>query len=68
MTQGFRYLGKGQVGIVDLTTSPPARRATGRRAAGRHEIRSDRRPPVTGGKLVSFDPDAALKVHPASRR
>ncbi|MGT2440769.1 molybdopterin cofactor-binding domain-containing protein [Bradyrhizobium betae] len=59
----FRYLGKGQVGIVDLhdITTGKARYGADVRLEGmKYAVIA--RPPVTGGKLVSFDPDAALKV------
>ena len=59
----FRYLGKGQVGIVDLhdITTGKARYGADVRLPGM-KYAAIARPPVTGGKLVSFDPDAALKV------
>lgn len=59
----FRYLTKGQVGIVDLRdiTTGAARYGADMRLPGmKYAVIA--RPPVTGGKLVSFDPDAALKV------
>lgn len=59
----FRYLGKGQVGIVDLhdITTGKARYGADVRLPGmKYAVIA--RPPVTGGKLVSFDPEAALKV------
>ncbi|MDA9533952.1 xanthine dehydrogenase family protein molybdopterin-binding subunit [Bradyrhizobium sp. CCBAU 25338] len=59
----FRYLGKGQVGIVDLhdITTGKARYGADVRLPGmKYAVIA--RPPVTGGKLVSFDPDAALKI------
>lgn len=59
----FRYLTKGQVGIVDLhdITTGKARYGADVRLPGmKYAVIA--RPPVTGGKLVSFDPDAALKV------
>ncbi|BBO03977.1 MULTISPECIES: xanthine dehydrogenase family protein molybdopterin-binding subunit [Bradyrhizobium] len=59
----FRYLGKGQVGIVDLhdiTTGKAIYGADVRLPGMKYAVIA--RPPVTGGKLVSFDPDAALKV------
>ena len=59
----FRYLGKGQVGIVDLhdiTTGKAHYGADVRLPGMKYAVIA--RPPVTGGKLVSFDPDAALKV------
>ena len=61
--KNFRYLGKGQVGIVDLhdITTGKARYGADVRLPGM-KYAAIARPPVTGGKLVSFDPDAALKV------
>lgn len=59
----FRYLGKGQVGIVDLhdiTTGKALYGADVRLPGMKYAVIA--RPPVTGGKLVSFEPDAALKV------
>ena len=59
----FRYLGKGQVSIVDLhdITTGKARYGADVRLSGmKYAVIA--RPPVTGGKLVSFDPEAALKV------
>ncbi|HEY9010814.1 MAG TPA: molybdopterin cofactor-binding domain-containing protein, partial [Devosia sp.] len=59
----FRYLGKGQVSIVDLhdITTGKARYGADVRLPGmKYAVIA--RPPVTGGKLTSFDPDAALKV------
>lgn len=59
----FRYLTKGQIGIVDLhdITTGKARYGADVRLPGmKYAVIA--RPPVTGGKLVSFDPDAALKV------
>ena len=59
----FRYLGKGQVGIVDLhdiTTGKAHYGADVRLPGMKYAVIA--RPPVTGGKLVSFEPDAALKV------
>ncbi|MBR0845590.1 xanthine dehydrogenase family protein molybdopterin-binding subunit [Bradyrhizobium liaoningense] len=59
----FRYLGKGQIGIVDLhdITTGKARYGADVRLPGmKYAVIA--RPPVTGGKLVSFDPDAALKI------
>ncbi|KYG24434.1 twin-arginine translocation pathway signal protein [Bradyrhizobium sp. AT1] len=59
----FRYLTKGQVGIVDLhdITTGKARYGADVRLPGmKYAVIA--RPPVTGGTLVSFDPDAALKV------
>lgn len=59
----FRYLGKGQVGIVDLhdITTGKAHYGADVRLPGM-KYAAIARPPVTGGKLVSFDPEAALKV------
>ena len=61
--KNFRYLGKGQVGIVDLhdITTGKARYGADVRLPGM-KYAAIARPPLTGGKLVSFDPDAALKV------
>jgi isoquinoline 1-oxidoreductase beta subunit len=59
----FRYLGKGQIGIVDLhdITTGAARYGADVRLPGmKYAVLA--RPPVTGGKLVSFDPAEALKV------
>jgi isoquinoline 1-oxidoreductase beta subunit len=59
----FRYLTKGQIGIVDLhdITTGKARYGADVRLPGmKYAVIA--RPPVTGGTLVSFDPDAALKV------
>ncbi|MCK1723418.1 molybdopterin cofactor-binding domain-containing protein [Bradyrhizobium sp. 141] len=59
----FRYLTKGQVGMVDLhdITTGKARYGADVRLPGmKYAVIA--RPPVTGGTLVSFDPDAALKV------
>jgi isoquinoline 1-oxidoreductase beta subunit len=59
----FRYLTKGQIGIVDLhdITTGKARYGADVRLPGmKYAVIA--RPPVTGGKLVSFDPEAALKV------
>lgn len=59
----FRYLGKGQVGIVDLhdITTGKARYGADVRLPGmKYAVIA--RPPVTGGKLVKFEPDDALKV------
>ncbi|MCJ9700236.1 molybdopterin cofactor-binding domain-containing protein [Bradyrhizobium sp. SHOUNA76] len=61
--RAFRYLTKGQVGMVDLhdITTGKARYGADVRLPGmKYAVIA--RPPVTGGKLVSFDPDAALKV------
>src|SRR6202048_2284462 len=59
----FRYLGKGQVGIVDLRdiTVGTAHYGSDTRLPGmKYAVIA--RPPVTGGKLVSFDSTAAMKV------
>jgi isoquinoline 1-oxidoreductase beta subunit len=59
----FRYLGKGTIGMVDLhdITTGAARYGADMRLPGmKYAVIA--RPPVTGGKLVSFDPDAALKI------
>ena len=59
----FRYLTKGQIGIVDLhdiTTGKAQYGADVRLPGMKYAVIA--RPPVTGGKLTSFDPDAALKV------
>ncbi|WP_316203148.1 xanthine dehydrogenase family protein molybdopterin-binding subunit [Bradyrhizobium sp. SZCCHNS3051] len=59
----FRYLGKGQVSIVDLhdITVGKARYGSDVRLPGmKYAVIA--RPPVTGGKVKSFDPAEALKV------
>ncbi len=59
----FRYLGKGNVGIVDLhdITVGAAHYGTDTRLPGmKYAVIA--RPPVTGGKLVSFDAKDAMKV------
>ncbi|SHG25167.1 xanthine dehydrogenase family protein molybdopterin-binding subunit [Bradyrhizobium erythrophlei] len=59
----FRYLGKGQIGIVDLhdITTGKAHYGSDTRLAGmKYAVIT--RPPVTGGKLVSFDATGAMKV------
>jgi isoquinoline 1-oxidoreductase beta subunit len=59
----FRYLGKGEVGIVDLRdiTVGKARYGADVRLPGmKYAVIA--RPPVTGGKLVSFDGAAAMKI------
>jgi len=59
----FRYLGKGEVSIVDLhdITTGAARYGGDVRLPGmKYAVIA--RPPVTGGKLVSFDAAAAQKV------
>ena len=61
--KNFRYLGKGQVGIVDLhdiTTGKAHYGADVRLPGMKYAVIA--RPPVTGGKLVKFEPEAALKV------
>jgi isoquinoline 1-oxidoreductase beta subunit len=59
----FRYLGKGEVGIVDLRdiTVGTARYGADVKLPGmKYAVIA--RPPVTGGKLVSFDGSGAMKV------
>ncbi|WP_407159763.1 molybdopterin cofactor-binding domain-containing protein [Bradyrhizobium sp. STM 3557] len=59
----FRYLGKGEVSIVDLhdiTTGKAGYGGDVRLPGMKYAVIA--RPPVTGGKLVSFDSDAAMKV------
>src|SRR3954453_10835753 len=59
----FRYLGKGQVGIVDLhdiTTGKAHYGADTRLPGMKYAVIA--RPPVTGGKVKSFDATAAMKV------
>jgi isoquinoline 1-oxidoreductase beta subunit len=59
----FRYLGKGQISIVDLRdiTVGTAHYGSDTRLPGmKYAVIA--RPPVTGGKLVSFDSKDALKV------
>jgi isoquinoline 1-oxidoreductase subunit beta len=59
----FRYLGKGEISIVDLRdiTVGTAQYGSDTRIPGmKYAVIS--RPPVTGGKLVSFDASAAMKV------
>src|SRR4029077_17264673 len=61
--KNFRYLGKGEIGIVDLRdiTTGTARYGADVRLPGmKYAVIA--RPPVTGGKLVSFDGSAAMKV------
>jgi len=61
--KNFRYLGKGQVSIVDLRdiTVGTARYGIDTRLPGmKYAVIA--RPPVTGGKLVSYDSKDALKV------
>src|SRR5690349_18625946 len=59
----FRYLGKGEISIVDLhdITTGAAHYGGDIRLPGmKYAVIA--RPPVTGGKLVSFDGEAAQKV------
>ncbi|MDB5399603.1 MAG: aldehyde dehydrogenase [Rhodopila sp.] len=59
----FRYIGKGQVGMVDLhdiTTGKAMYGADTRLPGMKYAVIA--RPPVVGGKLVSFDAKDALKV------
>jgi isoquinoline 1-oxidoreductase beta subunit len=59
----FRYLGKGQISIVDLRdiTVGTAQYGSDTRLPGmKYAVIA--RPPVTGGKLKSFDPSEAMKV------
>jgi len=59
----FRYLGKGEVSIVDLrdiTTGAAAYGGDTRLPGMKYAVIA--RPPVTGGKLVSFDGADAMKV------
>lgn len=59
----FRYLGKGRIGIVDLRdiTVGTAQYGGDIRLPGmKYAVIA--RPPVTGGKLKSFDASAAMKV------
>src|SRR3954466_10404408 len=59
----FRYLGKGQIGIVDLhdiTTGKAHYGADTRLPGLKYAVIA--RPPVTGGKLKSFDAADAMKV------
>ena len=59
----FRYLGKGQISTVDLRdiTVGTAHYGSDTRLPGmKYAVIA--RPPVTGGKLVSFDATAAMKV------
>ena len=59
----FRYMGKGQVSIVDLhdITTGKAMYGIDTRLPGmKYAVIA--RPPVTGGKVVSFDPSDAMKV------
>jgi isoquinoline 1-oxidoreductase beta subunit len=59
----YRYIGKGNVGIVDLfniTTGRAGYGADHRLPGQKYAVIA--RPPVVGGKLVSFDATAALAV------
>jgi isoquinoline 1-oxidoreductase beta subunit len=59
----FRYLGKGEISIVDLhdiTTGSAHYGADIRLPGMKYAVIA--RPPVTGGKLVSFDGADAMKV------
>jgi isoquinoline 1-oxidoreductase beta subunit len=59
----FRYLGKGEVSIVDLrdiTTGAAQYGADVRLPGMKYAVLA--RPPVTGGKLVSFDGSEAMKI------
>jgi isoquinoline 1-oxidoreductase subunit beta len=59
----FRYLGKGEISIVDLhdiTTGAANYGADIRLPGMKYAVIA--RPPVTGGKLVSFDGADAMKV------
>jgi isoquinoline 1-oxidoreductase subunit beta len=59
----FRYIGKGHVGIVDLhdiTTGKAMYGGDTRLPGMKYAVIA--RPPVVGGKLVSFDAKDALKV------
>jgi isoquinoline 1-oxidoreductase beta subunit len=59
----FRYIGKGSVQIVDLFDITTGRTHYGidtRLPGMKYAVIA--RPPVVGGKLVSFDPSGALKV------
>ncbi|HEX2942303.1 MAG TPA: molybdopterin cofactor-binding domain-containing protein [Rhodopila sp.] len=59
----FRYIGKGQVGIVDLhdiTVGKATYGADIRLPGMKYAVIA--RPPVTGGKLVKFDATDAMKV------
>ena len=59
----FRYLGKGEISIVDLRdiTTGAARYGSDTRLPGMKYV-VIARPPVTGGKLASFDAAEAMKV------
>src|SRR6202008_2890085 len=59
----FRYLGKGQISMVDLRdiTVGAARYGADVRLPGmKYAVIA--RPPVTGGKVASFDGSAAMKI------
>src|SRR3569833_437285 len=59
----FRYLGKGEISMVDLHDITPGSAQYGadvRLPGMKYAVIA--RPPVTGGKLVSFDPADAMKV------
>jgi isoquinoline 1-oxidoreductase subunit beta len=61
--KNFRYLGKGQISIVDLRdiTVGTAHYGIDTRLPGmKYAVIA--RPPVTGGKVVSFDATEAMKV------
>jgi len=61
--KNYRYIGKGRVGIVDLhdITTGAAMYGSDTRLPGlKYAVIA--RPPVTGGKLVSFDATDAMKV------
>jgi isoquinoline 1-oxidoreductase subunit beta len=61
--KNFRYLGKGEIGIVDLhdiTTGKAGYGGDIRLPGMKYAVIA--RPPVTGGKLVSFDSADAMKV------
>jgi isoquinoline 1-oxidoreductase subunit beta len=61
--KNFRYLGKGEIGIVDLRdiTIGKAHYGSDTRLPGmKYAVIA--RPPVTGGKLVSFDAADTMKV------
>ena len=59
----YRYIGTGSVSIVDLfdITTGRAQYGIDARLPGM-KFAVIARPPVTGGKLVSFDPSEAMKV------
>ena len=61
--KNFRYLGKGEISIVDLhdITTGKTHYGSDTRLPGMKYV-VIARPPVTGGKLVSFDPADAMKV------